>query len=442
MALLRRVASIVLLALGVPLFGASGAAPSIPSSPSPADAAVNVSVTTALAWATDQNARSFDVYLGTSTTPALVGSANKFATYNPGPLAPATTYYWRVVAKGTGGSSATGPLWRFTTAGTAPPPPPTTAVNRLKLMTWNIQDGYDATAAEAVDAQVALMVDANADVIGLHEVGVSAGRDLSVIYRDKLQAATGRTWYRVWAPIPMQPSPGGNLVLSRFPIVSSSIRQFDTAPADPGWSGTKRSAAQIELDVNGKRLHVFFTHLDTDVNVRAAQLTLLLDWVATFPAPRIVGGDFNMMPSENDYARVTNRFDDAWSTLVERLQSDPDKGYTKNVRAIAPWVGQPGRIDYWFHERNSTTAIPTEIAVLETQRSDHHAVVLWVKVQNTGRMRAGRPAEPHRECNVHCGRLCHPCSTAQRSKDVSDDRPSSHRRRAGRDRWFVGRGAR
>jgi endonuclease/exonuclease/phosphatase family metal-dependent hydrolase len=383
MAVLRRVASIVLLALGVPLFGASGAAPAIPSSPDPADGASGVSLTTTLAWATDPNARSFDIYFGTTTTPALAGSANKFATYNPGPLTAATTYYWRVVARGTGGSTATGPLWRFTTAGTPPPPPATTAVNRLKLMTWNVQDGYDASGLDAVDAQVALMADANADVIGLHEVGVSTGRDLSVIYRDKLQAATGRTWYRVWAPIPMQPSPGGNLVLSRIPIVSASIRQFDAAPADPSWSGAKRSAAQVELDVNGKRLHVFFTHLDTDTTTRGAQLTMLLDWVGTFNAPRLLGGDFNMMPTEGDYARVTDRFDDGWWSLVERFQAapGPDKGYTKNVRSIAPWTGQPGRIDYWFHEKNATTVIPTEIAVLETQRSDHHALLMWVKVQ-------------------------------------------------------------
>lgn len=263
------------------------------------------------------------------------------------------------------------------------PPPPTTDGNPVKLMTWNVQDGYDESGTEAVDAQVALMVEANADVIGLQEVGVSTGRDLSVIYRDKLQAATGRPWHRVWAPVPIQPNPGGNLVLSRMPIVSSSIRQFDTAPADPSWTGTKRSAAQVELDVNGKRLHVILTHLDTDTKVRAAQLTLLLDWIATFKAPRIVGGDFNMMPTEADHTRITDRFEDAWWSLVERQRAAPgrNKGYTKNVRRIAPWTGQPGRIDYWFHEKNPATAIPTRIAVLETSRSDHHALLLWVKVQ-------------------------------------------------------------
>jgi endonuclease/exonuclease/phosphatase family metal-dependent hydrolase len=262
-------------------------------------------------------------------------------------------------------------------------PSPAGGADRLKLMTWNIQNGYDASGQDAVDAQVALMADSNADVIGLHEVGVLPGRDLSNIYKTRLEGVTGRTWHRVWAPIDYPPSPGGNLVLSRIPIVASSTRDLDSAPDDPSWSGAKRSAARVELEVNGRRVNIFYTHLDTDVNMRRAQLAMLLDWVKTFRAPRLVGGDFNMMPAEGDHRTMVALFDDAWQTLVERFQGlpGPDKGYTKKVRNVEPWVGQPGRIDYWFHEKGSTVAVPSEIAVVETERSDHHAVVFWVKVR-------------------------------------------------------------
>jgi len=250
-------------------------------------------------------------------------------------------------------------------------------------MTWNIQGGRDAAGLEAVDSQVALMVDANADVIGLQEVTVVAGRDLSAIYESKLEAATGVPWNAVWAPVPVPNTPEGNLILTRLPIVSFSIKQFDTAPSDPTWAGAKRSAARVELDVNGRRLNMFYTHLDTAVSMRSAQLSLVLDWMNTFTGPVLLGGDFNMMPTEADYSTVTARFDDAWWSLVNRLQGPPgpDPGYTKNVRAIDPWIGQPGRIDYWFHTRGSQNVVPTEITVLETQRSDHHAVVMWVRVE-------------------------------------------------------------
>ncbi len=45
----------------------------------------------------------------------------------------------------------------------------------------------------------------------------------------KLEAATGRTWNTVWAPVTTDSAQEGNLVLSRLPILSSSIKQFDTA---------------------------------------------------------------------------------------------------------------------------------------------------------------------------------------------------------------------
>jgi endonuclease/exonuclease/phosphatase family metal-dependent hydrolase len=272
------------------------------------------------------------------------------------------------------------PAAGLTAQSTAPATPSAgSPIGRLKLVTWNIQGGYDAKGQEAFDSQVALLADTNADVIGLQEV---SGDSQASLYKSKLEAVTGITWNAVWSPIPYPASPGGNLVLSRLPIVASSTRQLDAAANDPTWAGAKRSAARVELAVNGKRINVFFTHLDTDATVRRTQLTMLLDWVKTFSAPRFVGGDFNMMPSEGDYATMSGSFDDAWATLVERSPaSGANPGYTKKVRTVAPWTGQPGRIDYWFHEKGSAIAIPTEIAVLETPRSDHYGVVMWVRVQ-------------------------------------------------------------
>jgi endonuclease/exonuclease/phosphatase family metal-dependent hydrolase len=380
------VALVALVLLSVSLL-AQPSPPSTPSSPSPPTGATDVSVDVTLSWASDPNARKYEIYLGTATPLPLVGTTNGTPSYKPSSLAAGTTYYWQVIARGLANTSATGPVWNFTTASQAPPPPPppSSTIHRLKVMTWNIQHGLDAWDREAVDAQVGLMVDANADVIGLHEVSIESGRDLRALYKSKLEAATGVTWHDVWAPAPFSEryNPEGNLVLSRLPIVSSSIAQFDVAPSDPTWLGTKRSAARVELRVNNRNLNVFFTHLDPMVSVRTLQLGEFLTWVSSYPAPRLVGGDFNMMPSEDDYVRTVGFFDDAWTTLVERYQAPPgpDPGYTKNVRGIAPWIGQPGRIDYWFHEKASTAVQPTEIAVLQTLRSDHHAVLMWVHVQ-------------------------------------------------------------
>jgi endonuclease/exonuclease/phosphatase family metal-dependent hydrolase len=139
----------------------------------------------------------------------------------------------------------------------------------------------------------------------------------------------------------------------------------------------------VEVIVNGRHVNVFVTHLDTDVNVRSAQLSQFLNWAQPFPAPRLLGGDFNMMPTEADYTTATSQFRDTWATLINPFQSapGPDPGYTHDTRSIAPWTGQPGRIDYWFHELTNTDARPSEVAVVHTSRSDHHALLTWIAVK-------------------------------------------------------------
>ncbi len=354
--------------------------PGEPAGPSPADGATGIAAaSTVLSWTPAAGATSYDVAFGTVSPPPLVAQQQPGTQFNPGSLAAATSYYWQVTARNAGGATA-GAIWSFTTA---PSTMPATPLRRLKLLTWNIQHGYDATNAEIIDDQVALMVDSNADVIGLQEITIEQGKDLSTLYKAKLEAATGQVWNSVWAPAPRAPNytPEGNLILTRLPIVSSSTAAWDTMPGSPDMIGSKRAAAQVQLLVNNRPVNIFVTHLDTDVTTRSQQLTLLRDWASTFAAPRIIGGDFNMMPSEQDHATMAAAFPDAWTTLVNPYQATPEPGYTKDARGIAPWTGQPGRIDYWFHEGANTQAVPTEIAVLKTRRSDHNALLMWVDVK-------------------------------------------------------------
>jgi hypothetical protein len=42
---------------------------------------------------------------------------------------------------------------------------------------------------------------------------------------------------------------------------------------------------------------------------------------------------------------------------------------------------QPGRIDHWWQEKVSPEARATEVWVVKTSRSDHHALIVDVQVQ-------------------------------------------------------------
>ena len=91
--------------------------PELATNPSPADGATGISVNRTLQWEPAALASSHDVYFGTTI---LDFQGNQTSTsFNPGTLAPLTTYYWRVDEVNSLGTT-TGNVWSFTTAAAAP----------------------------------------------------------------------------------------------------------------------------------------------------------------------------------------------------------------------------------------------------------------------------------------------------------------------------------
>jgi sugar lactone lactonase YvrE len=69
----------------------------------PASGAVNVATTIDLTWSGGSDIETYDVYFGTSSTPPLLTSGLPSSTLSvkPSSLAAGTTYFWRVVGRGT-----------------------------------------------------------------------------------------------------------------------------------------------------------------------------------------------------------------------------------------------------------------------------------------------------------------------------------------------------
>jgi len=368
-------AVLVLFALVLP-GAASAQTPGQVANPAPPTGAAQVPITTALSWSAAPNATRYDVRLGTTTTPPIVERNVNATSYQPAsPLTPGTTYYWRIDARGRGNAITNGPLWSFTTAA-ATPPPVSTSLDRLRLMTWNIRRGTNAAGTTDIDAQVELMADSGAHVIVLQDATVTSAANLPDVYKTKLQSITGKTWYAIWAPAPT-PSTStseGNLILTYLPPASSSTIQIDSAPGDPNFLDGKRSAAQVGIIVDGVLVNVFVTRLAEDPSHRQAQLDTLQSWLSTFPERRLIGGDFNAIPGDGVHTDMAALFTDTWSALAPG-----DPGFTKDSRNVSPSV--PGRIDYWWQEKLDASARATEVWVVKTKRSDHHALLIDVDVR-------------------------------------------------------------
>jgi outer membrane protein assembly factor BamB len=88
-------------------------APGLASNPYPSNGATDAWPTD-LTWKAGADTASQDVYFGTDSSPAFV--VNQTASiFDPGPIAPSKTYYWRIDGINPIGKT-TGELWRFTTS--------------------------------------------------------------------------------------------------------------------------------------------------------------------------------------------------------------------------------------------------------------------------------------------------------------------------------------
>jgi polysaccharide biosynthesis protein PslG len=89
--------------------------PAKAAGPVPAPLATKVNVNADLTWSPASCATSYDVYFGT-TSPGTFRGNQAASSFNPGPLARYTTYYWRIDTLN-GVATTTGDVWWFTTAG-------------------------------------------------------------------------------------------------------------------------------------------------------------------------------------------------------------------------------------------------------------------------------------------------------------------------------------
>jgi len=162
--------------------------PNTPGSPSPANHATSVSVTTDLSWAGGDpdsgDIVTYDVYFGSSSNPLKVSSNQASTSYNIGTLSNNMHYYWEIIAKDNHGATTTGPLWDFTTTSSSnnPPNTPITPQGPVTQLT-GASGTYSTSAVDPNNDQVQYQFDWNAG--GTHEYSgwtslVASGQSVSI----------------------------------------------------------------------------------------------------------------------------------------------------------------------------------------------------------------------------------------------------------------------
>jgi endonuclease/exonuclease/phosphatase family metal-dependent hydrolase len=218
-------------------------------------------------------------------------------------------------------------------------------------MTWNIHFGKTAGGTLNLAAQARVMAGANADVILLQEASTWDG-DQPDTFPSVLRSLTGQNWTRVWASHNGTGTGEGTLILTRLPVVSSSVANY---------SG--RGFSRVAVRVNGVTIDIFNGHLEYyNTSLRTTQLRSWMGWMNGFSGPEIAGGDFNSWWGESWIATMQTRYSDTWRDVT----GSPENGYTLNNV----------RFDYLFRAHDSNWRLtPVSCRVISTSTSDHRPVV-------------------------------------------------------------------
>jgi endonuclease/exonuclease/phosphatase family metal-dependent hydrolase len=169
----------------------------------------------------------------------------------------------------------------------------------LVVMTYNIQQGYTQTGSRDPQAQLRVMRNAGADLIGLQEsdsARIAGGNsDLVRYFADRLDM------YSYYGP-KVVTGTFGIALLSRHPI--ENPRTFYMYS-----EGEQTAAIHAQVRVGGRLFNVFVTHLGNGGPL--IQQENFLEEVSGLEDV-IAMGDFNFRPDTEQYALTMESLEDAW----------------------------------------------------------------------------------------------------------------------------------
>ena len=247
-----------------------------------------------------------------------------------------------------------------TPAPTPPPPPPPTSSSSLRVLSWNAAFGTGTDGVRTYDRTAQYIANMNPDIVGLCEIPSDSIGSLI----NALQQRTGRTWY--WHFIQKYDgTPEGNLIASKYPLSSTGGRYLSY----------QRSVAQATINVNGRTINFFATHLDPDSSgVRWQQVGELMSFASGYSESRIIVGDFNAGPDLSESVRMTSAYYDSWMRAMNAgtAVAYPDNPVYLHTRT------RRGRIDYVYYSLSSPYLVLQGTQVPDTRNLSQTNVVVYL----------------------------------------------------------------
>jgi endonuclease/exonuclease/phosphatase family metal-dependent hydrolase len=257
------------------------------------------------------------------------------------------------------------PTW----AGAEPPE----AGAPLRLATFNIHHAEGPDAVLDLDRVARAVRDA--DVVGFQEVDVRfRARSRFVDQADRLAGALGGEAAFAGNLVEGEGQYGVALV-SKLPITA---RRHHRLPRSAGREQAEpRGVLEVTLDVRGRPLRVFVTHLAHDSKAdRGLQVDAIRKLIAGDRRPFVLMGDLNFRPGSEEYARLLAPESGGNAPLVDAWpRVGAGDGHTIGLGGRSP-----GRIDYVLVSPDLVPGLERARVDTETRASDHQPVFVTLRM--------------------------------------------------------------
>ena len=191
---------------------------------------------------------------------------------------------------------------------------PPVSPHNLRILTFNIQQGYSQSGVKNFTGQLEAIRSANPDIIGLEETDnarISGGN--SDVVRFFTQSLNYYSYYGPKTTV----GTFGVALLSRYPIQNPrTFFMYST--------GEQTAAIEAQIAYGGKTFNVVVTHLGNGGPL-VQQEEVLAEVDRLNPAANIIlVGDFNFSPADPPYKLTMQKLKDAWKSA--ELQGTPQQG--------------------------------------------------------------------------------------------------------------------
>lgn len=238
----------------------------------------------------------------------------------------------------------------------------------LKIMTYNLKlwNNYSNNLDEAAE----YIKETNPDIVGFQEIDSVCGRSDYVDQIKELAEQCGYPYYHFAKNTTNSGGEYGNAFMSKYPIVNYELINFEVK----GDGDHNRSYCHYQLDIDGKILHVFNTHLTrTGGEAGAAEIRQMQADAAQYPYA-VMMGDLNINAQDlvdcldtDTFLALNGGLD--FETVVNTFSS------SEPTRAIDNIIVSRKLLHYWNHDAG--VGVETSI---QPNISDHNCLYSWIKI--------------------------------------------------------------